>query len=88
MLVSIWVRFLEHCERNETQHMYYKVIYNSKEAHIICFILFFNFNFTYVIFSAHRIGIYIKILIDILFFVYFCTNCYLTIDTYLEFISF
>ena len=35
----------------------------------------------YVIFSAHRIGIYIKILIDILFLVYFCTNYYFTIDT-------
>ena len=40
MLVSMWVRFLEHCERNETQHMYYKIIYNSKEAHIIWFTLF------------------------------------------------
>ena len=39
MLVSIWVRFLEHCEGNETQHMYYKIIYNFNEAHIIWFTL-------------------------------------------------
>ena len=32
-------------------------------------------------------GIYIKILIDILFLVYFCTNCYFKIDN-LEFMSF
>ena len=79
MLVSIWVRFLEHCERNETQHMYYKIIYNSKHAHITWFTLFLLL-FCYFIFSALRIGIYIKMLITILFSVYFCTNCYFTID--------
>ena len=48
--------------------MCYKIIYNSKEAHIIWFTLFLLL-FAYVIFSAHRIGIYIKILIDMIFLV-------------------
>ena len=60
--------------------MYYKVIYNSKKR-ILFGLFYFYFNFAYVIFSAHRIGIYIKILIDIIFLVYFCTNRYFTIDT-------
>ena len=69
MLVSIWVCLLEHCEINETQHMYYKIIYNSKEAHIIWF--------TFILLMLF----FLQILIDILFLVYFCTNCYFTIDT-------
>ena len=83
MLVLLWVRFLEHCERNETQHNYVlqNYIYIILEKRILFGLLYFYFYFAYVISSAHRIGIYFKILIDILFFVYFCTNCYFTIDT-------
>ena len=81
MLVSILIRFQEHCERMETQHMYYKIIYNSKQAHITWFTFMFTFILLMIFFSAHRIGKYIKILIDILFLVYFCTNYYFTIDT-------
>ena len=50
MLVSIWVRFLEHCERNETQHMYYKIIYIILKKRILFGLLYFYFYFAYVFF--------------------------------------
>ena len=41
VLMKLWVRFLEHCERNETQHMYYKIIYIILKKRILFGLLYF-----------------------------------------------
>ena len=49
MLVSVWVRFLEHCERNETQYIYYKILNKRILVYLIVY-----FYFAYVI-SLHTV---------------------------------
>ena len=76
-------RLVRYIVRETKRNIFITKLFIILKKRILFGLLYFYFYYAYVIFTVHRIGIYmyIKILIDIIFLVYFSTNCYFTIDT-------